>query len=189
MSMNSRFSVIVVLAGLGFGCGQLPLSPTEQMASGPPPPQAAAAHAASGAAAHAASGTFAQTAVTSIDVRSAGPNTVIEQTSEGTLTGTLAGTFDDDVKVVIHPNGSFTANFTITCVCTVDGKQGVVRMVATDRGQRISPDVASFSGRVVITGASGALTGLGGVLKIEGTVDVPTGLATYDYDGTIRFTP
>jgi len=182
MGMNSRFSVIVVLAGLGFGCGRMPLSPTEQMASGPLFPAQAVA-------AHAASGTFAQTAVTSIDVRSAGPNTVIEQTGEGTLTGTLAGAFDDEVRVVIHPNGTFTANFTITCVCTVDGKQGVVRMVATDHGQLISADVASFSGRVVITGASGALTGLGGVLKIEGTVDVPTGLSTYDYDGTIRFTP
>lgn len=181
MSMKSRFSVLVVLASLGFACSRMPTSPTEPLLSGALVPAQAIA-------ALAASGTFSQTVLTGIDVRSSGPNTVIEQTGEGILSGTLAGTFEDDVKVVIHPNGNFTTNFTITCVCTVDGKQGVVRMRATDTGRLVSPDLATFSGHVAIIGASGALTGLSGVLDIEGTVDVQTGLATYDYDGTIRFT-
>lgn len=137
----------------------------------------------------AASGTFTQTAITSLDVSVAGPNTIIDQTAVGTITGTLAGQFEDDLTVVIHPNGKFNATFTISCVCTVDGKVGVVEMVADDTGELLSPTLAAFAGRAVIRGGTGALSGLRGVLQIEGTVDVTTGLATYGYTGDIHFEP
>ena len=137
----------------------------------------------------AASGTFTQTAITSIDVGVAGPNTIIDQTSAGTLTGTLAGQFEDDLTVVIHPNGKFDARFTIRCMCTVDGKLGVVEMVAEDAGELLSATLAAFAGRAVIKGGTGALSGLRGVLQIEGTVNVTTGLATYGYTGGIHFEP
>jgi len=136
----------------------------------------------------AASGNFTQTAITSIDVSVAGPNTIIDQTAVGTITGTLTGHFDDDLKVVIHPNGKFNANFTIRCVCTVDGNLGVIEMVAEDTGELLSPTLAAFAGRAVIKG-TGALFGLRGVLQIEGTVNVTTGLATYGYTGDIHFEP
>jgi hypothetical protein len=67
----------------------------------------------------AANGTFCQTAITSLDVWSAGPNTFLHQTAAGSVTGTLSGTYQDDLTVVIHPNGRFNARFTITCQCTV----------------------------------------------------------------------
>ncbi len=133
-----------------------------------------------------ASGTFTQTGITSIEFGSAGPNTIIEQTSVGTVAGTLSGTYEDDLRVVIHPNGNFNAKFTIRCECTVGGQQGVIDFVATDRGQLVSETLAEFTGRAVITGASGDLAGLRGVLGIEGTIDLATGLSTYDYSGRIH---
>jgi hypothetical protein len=136
-----------------------------------------------------ASGIFTQSAITGLDVQPAGPNTIVEQTSEGTISGTLTGPYQDDVKVVIHPNGRFNAHFTITCQCTVDGRQGVLELVANDTGELVSPDVAVFAGRAVITGGTGELAGLRGVLEIEGVVDVPTGLSTYTYSGHIHFQP
>jgi hypothetical protein len=133
-----------------------------------------------------ASGTFSQTAITSLDVRAAGPNTFMHQTSAGSVTGTLSGTYEDVLTVVIHPNGHFNARFTITCQCTVDGETGVLHLVANDIGQLVSPTVASFAGRAVITGATGDLAGLRGVLQIAGTVDLLSGLSTYSYSGTVR---
>jgi hypothetical protein len=45
---------------------------------------------------------------------------------------------------------------------------------------------AIFSGRAVITGGTGELSGLRGVLQIEGTVDLVTGLSEYDYVGWVH---
>ena len=137
----------------------------------------------------AASGVFNQTAITSVDVQTAGGNTIIHQTTVGVLSGTLTGHFADDLTVVIHPNGKFNASFTITCSCTVNGKFGVLEFVANDTGELLSPTLAAFAGRAVINGATGDLTGLRGVLQIEGTVDVTTSLATYSYTGDIFFAP
>lgn len=131
-------------------------------------------------------GTFTQTAITSLDVRLAGPNTILEQRSAGSVAGTLSGSYEDDLRVVIHPNGRFNAHFTITCDCTVDGKQGELQFVATDRGELVSPGLAAFAGRAVITGGTGELSDLRGVLAIEGTIDLQSGLATYDYSGRIH---
>jgi hypothetical protein len=105
------------------------------------------------------------------------------------ITGTMAGPFNDNLRVVIHPNGKFNAHFTITCLCTVDGKQGELEIVAGDTGELLSPTLAAFAGRVVINGGTGALSRLRGVLQIEGTVNVTTGLATYSYTGDIHFEP
>lgn len=87
---------------------------------------------------------------------------------------------------MIHPDGTFNAKFTIVCDCTVDGKQGFLYLVATDRGELVSGTQASFSGRAVITGGTGDLSGLKGVLEIDGTVDLVTGLSEYDYVGWIH---
>lgn len=133
-----------------------------------------------------ASGTFTQTAVTGLQVRSAGPNTILEQTSQGTISGTLSGSYTDQLKVVIHPNGRFNAHFTITCECTVNGESGVLELVASDRGELVSPTTAVFAGRAVINGGSGDLSNLRGVLDIEGTVDLTSGLSTYTYSGRIH---
>jgi hypothetical protein len=164
MNMRNVISILL-LALIGTVC-------TQVAANGPP-------HSA-------ASGVFTQTGINSLDIQFAGPNTILEQTSEGAIMGTLTGSYEDAIRLVIHPNGSFNARFTIVCDCIVEGKQGFLYLVATDRGQMVSDTQAIFSGRAVITGGTGELAGLRGVLQIEGTVDLVTGLSEYDYVGWIH---
>lgn len=183
--MNIRHATsILCLAALGSACE----SPTE-----PDPGQAEPARSAltlaQGSPHTAAAGTYAQTAITSFDVRSAGPNTIIESTQLGSMAGTLSGPFEDEIRVVIHPDGRFNAQFTITCECTVDGKQGVLEFTATDTGELVTPNLGVFAGRAVIKGGTGELSALRGVLEIQGMVDVGSGLSTTTYSGNIRFKP
>ena len=131
-------------------------------------------------------GTFAQTLITSIDVREAGPNTFISQTSEGTVSGTLNGTYEDDLRVTIHPNGTFTTQFTIKCSCNLAGEQGILDLVANDRGRVSGSGTATFAGQATIVAGTGGLADLKGVLKIEGTVDLASGLAEYEYHGLLH---
>ena len=183
--MNVRHAAsILILTALGGAC-----EPMSAPDSGQPDPVASVLAPAQSAQHMAASGTYAQTAITGLDVRLAGPNTVIEQTSVGSMAGTLSGSFEDDVRVVIHPSGRFNAQFTITCECTVDGKQGVLEFHATDTGELVGPNLATFAGRAVIEGGTGELSGLRGVLEIQGTVDVGSGLSTTSYSGSIHFRP
>lgn len=118
----------------------------------------------------------------------AGPNVIIEQTTVGFVSGTLSGTFEDTFKVVLHPNGRFTAHGSGSCECAVNGVSGVIEYVTSDTGQEID-GIPTFEGRQVITDATGGLSGLRGVLQIEGTVDIGTGLATIDYSGAIHTHP
>jgi len=135
-----------------------------------------------------ASGTITQTGITAIEVRMAGPNVIIEQTTVGNVSGTLNGTFEDTIRVVIHPNGGFTALGKGSCECTVDGLSGVVEYVVSDTGEEIN-GIPTFEGRQVITGASGDLSGLRGVLQIEGAVDPGTLLSVINYSGAIHTHP
>jgi hypothetical protein len=137
----------------------------------------------------AASGNYTQTAHTGFAIGFAGPNVIIEASTVGTVSGTLTGTFEDSVRVVIHPNGRFTAQGTMSCECTVAGKSGVLEFVVVDAGEEVSPDISVFFGHAVITRGSGELSGLRGVLEIAGTVDRSTGLSTIDYSGRIHFHP
>lgn len=136
----------------------------------------------------AASGTVTQTGIAEFEIRMAGPNVIIEQTTVGVVSGTLSGTFEDSFKVVIHPNGRFTAHGSGSCECTVNGVSGVIQYVTSDSGEEID-GTPTFEGRQVITGATGGLSGLRGVLQIEGTVDPGTGLATINYSGAIHTHP
>jgi hypothetical protein len=136
----------------------------------------------------AASGTITQTGIVAFDLRTAGPNVIIEQTVVGTIDGTLSGTFEDTLRVVIHPNGDFTAQGSGSCSCTVDGMSGVVEYVVSDTGEVVD-GVPTFAGRQVITGTSGDLAGLSGVLQIEGTVNEMTNLSVIAYSGGIHTRP
>lgn len=164
MNIRNLFSILLLAWG-GIFCSQA-------VANGPPHSTA--------------SGVLTQTGINSLDVQFVGPNTILEQTSEGIVIGTLSGSYEDALRVVIHPNGKFNVKFTIVCDCTVDGKQGFLYLVATDKGQLVSDTQAIFSGRAVITGGTGEVSGLKGVLEIEGTVDLVTGLSEYDYVGWVH---
>lgn len=176
---------ILLLAALAFAACEPVVAPDAERAGTTMQPVAAA----QASAFTAASGTYAQTAVTSLDVRAAGPNTILEQSSTGWISGTLNGTFEDEIRVVIHPDGKFNAQFTITCDCTVEGESGLLEITATDTGRLTSPESGTFAGRAVITGGTSGLADLRGNLEIMGTVDVLTGLSTTTYSGKIRFLP
>jgi len=173
-----RGSLVLILALAAGGCSEI----TQ------PPPAAESRVSAPGlqAAGTAATGEFAQTSISTLDVTPAGSNTIIRQTSEGVITGTIQGTFQDDLHVVIRKSGAFSTSFKITCQCEIGGQSGTLEFTATDVGEMVSPSTAVFSGRAVITGATDALAGTRGHLLIDGTVDLATGLSTYQYDGSIR---
>lgn len=133
-----------------------------------------------------ASGTFEQTGITGMEVSSAGPVTLIEQTSVGEVSGTMEGGFEDELNVVILPGGVFVANFVLTVACSVDGQEGTLTLQATDVGEIVGPDVAEFTGVAAIVDSSGGLAGMHGQLNIEGTVDLTTGLSTYTYAGSLH---
>jgi len=136
-----------------------------------------------------ADGTLTQTAVTGFELRIAGTNVVIEQTTRGVMSGTLSGTIEDTVTVVIHSDGTFEAHGTTICACSVHDKQGHVEFAVTDTGKQTSPDTSRFTGRAAITRTTGELSGLAGHLDIEGTVDLTTGLSTIGYSGQIHLHP
>jgi hypothetical protein len=136
----------------------------------------------------AASGTVIQTALISEEVRLAGQNVIFETKHSGVSTGTLSGTVVMSFTVVLHSNGSFIAHGTTTCMCSVDGKEGLLVTVVTDTGEFVN-GTPTYSGREVIVGGTGELSGLRGVLQIEGTVDLTTGFSTTNYSGEIQFHP
>ena len=184
---SASFAILTLLVLMLAACSDNPLSTealevTERSAA-----SKASQATAQVASSTAANGTITQTEITSLDVRSAGPNTILKQTSRGVIDGTLTGSFEDELRVSIHPNGTFTTKFILTCACTVDGKAGVLTITAADRGELVSPDLASFSGRATIKKGTDELTDLRGVFEIEGTVDVASGLSTYSYSGKMRW--
>jgi hypothetical protein len=184
-SRNTRNAIMIIFALVLAACSDNPVS-TERLEV---PVQAAAPEVSKAKAPTSipASGIVTQTEIISLDIRQVGQNTMLKQTSRGVLDGTLTGSFEDELSVSIHPNGTFTTKFTLTCECTVDGKEGVVTFTAADRGELVSPDLATFAGHATIKRGTGELSGLRGVFEIEGTVDVPSGLSNYTYSGQIRF--
>lgn len=131
----------------------------------------------------AANATMTATAITGFAATPAGANTFFHQTTEGIFSGDLAGTFEDELKGIVHPNGKVGAQGTITCACTVGGRSGTLMIVQVSSGDLASQ---TFKGRAVITGGTGDLANLHGTFEIQGTVD-PNGLATIAFSGQIHF--
>lgn len=137
----------------------------------------------------AVAGTLSQTAITSFALQVAGPNTIIEQTAQGTVSGSLSGSEEDSLRVETRSDGRFSAQAWITCQCTVGSKQGVLELRWVVSGGRGGPDTLTYRGSAVITGGTGELSGLSGVFEVEGTVDLTTGLSTATYAGQIHSHP
>jgi hypothetical protein len=132
-----------------------------------------------------ASGTYTVNAITGFALHPVGANMFIEQTTEGVFSGTLTGTFEDQIKAIVHPNGLVGAQGTLTCACTVAGKSGTLEFVQVSTG---SFHAQAFEGRAIITRGTGELSGLRGVLELQGTVD-PNGMATVTYVGGLHDHP
>ena len=104
-----------------------------------------------------------------VSSRSAGGVTL--QTLEGTVaySGVIAGEATETLDAVVRRDGSAVFTVLDICECTFSGRSGVVviRSVGT-----LQPD-GSFTGRWVITAASGDLAGLRGSGTFVGQLGQP----------------
>lgn len=109
--------------------------------------------------------TFAVVAATTTDTRTADGNTFITVRRTAVLTGTFTGTTTDTVVLVMHSNGTTSANGAGTCVCSVEGRTGTFDY--RFRGSGTFP--TSLSGRYVAGHGTAGLKGLHAEGPFSGT--------------------
>lgn len=127
----------------------------------------------------AASGTFGPTAApASITFRAADGNNIVTITARpGAFTGTFAGTYSEDLRIVIHGDQSTNFSAQLTCQCTVDGRSGTFTLKLAGTG-----DATAFEANWRIVGATGGLVGLHG----EGTLGASL-VSPPVYSGQVQF--
>jgi hypothetical protein len=121
-------------------------------------------------------GTVVTTEVTS--VRSAGPVVITEFHQTGTVTGTLSGTFVEDVRVIQHRDGriTFTGSATITGSAAGCGTGDIpVRLEGGGAGVGVSAH-----GRIQSVRSSANTAGAHVVLEFDQVG------AVFTYSGTVR---
>ena len=128
------------------------------------------------------SGTFAYTSATFNSIRSAGGNLIIETSGTVAYTGTFDGTSTIRGILIIHADGSANFHDVETFTGTVNGVPGTVTLNLAGRNDSARNVVATDT----ITGATGRLAGLHGVLSEVGTVTSLTG-PVGTYTGQIQF--
>ncbi len=120
------------------------------------------------------SGGFTSTSMP-MNVRMAGPNTLIHAKSSFTSTGTFAGTCDGTSDAVTLARGRAITHGVCTFTGSVNDKSGtaVFRFQATGRG-------TSFHGTFVVGDGSGGLAGLHATGTFQGMATGPTSsMGTY----------
>lgn len=114
------------------------------------------------------------------EVKDANGNTFKYGEEIGTWTGTFEGTSFDYFELVIHPNGFVTCQGRIAFTGSVDGKSGTMEILFVGKKDLT---VNLWSGKWVILGSAGELTGLKG----HGTWEGPS--FDLDYEGYMHFNP
>jgi hypothetical protein len=123
-----------------------------------------------------ASGTVGNTSSTFNSVRAADGNLIIELTATATYTGTFSGTSTLEGRLIIHADGSANFQDVEIFTGTVNGVPGTVTF-NLNGSNNAALDVHATA---TITGATGQLAGLRGVLHEVGTVVIPNGpVGTY----------
>jgi hypothetical protein len=119
---------------------------------------AAAAAAAPGAATPPApvTGTFAVVAATPTSSRTADGNTFLTLTRTAAISGTFTGTSTDNVRLVMHSNGTTSVKGEGTCACTIGGLTGTFDYRFEASG--IFP--GQLSGQFMVGHGTGGLEGL-----------------------------
>lgn len=125
-----------------------------------------------------ATGTFAVVTATTTDVRTADGNTFLTVTRTAVLSGTFTGTTTDEVRIVMHSNGTTSVHGTGTCVCTVEGRSGTFDY----RFQGSGTFPTTLAGRYVVRHGTGGLEGLHGVGSFSGSFFVAALEGTYHFD-------
>jgi hypothetical protein len=115
-----------------------------------------------------------------ISIRSAGPVVITEFTQTGIVTGTLSGTFVEDVRVIQHADGriTFTGSATITAAVAGCGTGEIpVRLEGSGAGVGVTAH-----GRIRSVQASENAAGAQVVLEFDQVG------AVFTYSGTVRCT-
>jgi hypothetical protein len=99
-------------------------------------------------------------------IRTEGGNTIIDLSATVSYTGTFTGTSHVHGTLILHPNGAANAHDVEVFTGTVDGVPGTVTF---NLNVQADPTLA-VKGTDVITAATGALTGLHGVMTIDAQV-------------------
>ena len=95
-----------------------------------------------------------------------GGNTIIDLSATVSYSGTFTGTSTLHGRLIIHPSGSANAHDVEVFTGTVDGVPGAATL-----NLNLSSDPALVvTGKDVIVGASGGLTGLHGMLTVHAQV-------------------
>jgi Protein of unknown function (DUF3224) len=123
-------------------------------------------------------GTFAVVTATTTDVRTADGNTFITVIRTAALSGTFTGTSTDTVRIVMHSNGTTSANGVGTCVCSIEGRTGTFDY--RFRGSGTFP--TSLSGRYVVGHGTAGLEGLHAEGPFSGTFLVAQVGGRYHFD-------
>jgi Protein of unknown function (DUF3224) len=115
-------------------------------------------------------------------IRVDGGNTIIDLSATVSYSGTFTGTSHLHGTLIIHQDGSANAHDVEVFTGTVDGVPGTVTL-----NLNLSSDPALVvTGKDVITGASGDLTGLRGILTVNAQVFDPLVGPIGTYSGHIE---
>jgi hypothetical protein len=115
-------------------------------------------------------------------IRVEGGNTIIDLSATVSYSGTFTGTSQLHGTLIIHQDGSANAHDVEVFTGTVDGVPGTVTL-----NLNLSSDPALVvTGKDVITGASGDLTGLHGFLTVNAQVFNPLVGPVGTYGGQIE---
>jgi len=128
------------------------------------------------------SGTFTYTSSTFNSIRSAGDNLIVDTSGTVAYTGTFDGTSTIRGILIIHADGSANFHDVETFTGTVKGVPGTVTLNLAGRND----STLDIQATDTITGATGQLAGLHGVLSEVGTVTSLTG-PVGTYTGQIQF--
>jgi hypothetical protein len=127
------------------------------------------------------SGTFAETSFvgTPSVTTTADGTTVFSQSTLGTYSGTISGTFTEVISGVVFPDGTQSFSGIDVCACSVAGRSG--SFVDRFSGSGVAPN---FVGILTVIRGSGNESNLHVTARFKGAV-AATGLASGRY--TIRY--
>jgi hypothetical protein len=120
-----------------------------------------------------AAGTAQATSLVFNDVRSADGNTILEGVQQGVIGGTITGTWVEQLRLVVHPDGSTNFHSFLTVVGTAVGcGTGTIRFRVEGQG-----DTTVTEGRFRTIDQSDTTVDIHAVLDF--VAFIPTGTITY----------
>jgi hypothetical protein len=108
------------------------------------------------------SGSFVFTAPPAVTVtKVAGGNTFLAGSAPGVIMGAISGTFTEEFRNVVHPNGNTNLKGSASCRCTVGTRTGIFEIDFVGNGAGTA--AAPFTGQLLLQNGTGGLAGIHGV--------------------------